>query len=86
MVCPEGCGLLHQATPDSILKHCDCPFYLPIGFAVTNGDVVVDSAQIFAEPCKAACKYGTVVCPDIALFAPTGNQVIIQELSSPLAV
>ena len=85
MVCPKGCGLFHQATPDTILKHPGHPFYLPTGFTIANGDVVVDDAQPFTELCKAAHKFGGIVYPDIAWFAPTGNQVIIQELSSPLA-
>ena len=60
MVHPEGCGLLHQAMPDAILKHLDHPCYLSIGFAVANSDVVVDDAQLFAEPCEAAHKFGTI--------------------------
>ena len=65
MVHPEGCGLLGQAMPDTILEHPDHPFYLPIGLTVANGDVVMDNAQPFIEPCKAACKLGTVVGLDI---------------------
>ena len=65
MVRSEGCKLLHQATPDAILKHPDYPFYLTIGFAVANGDVVVDYAQHLAELCKAAQKLGAIVCLDI---------------------
>ena len=49
MVCPEGCRLFHQAMPDAIVKYPDCPLYLPVGFAVANGDVVVDDAQPLAE-------------------------------------
>ena len=40
--------------PDTILEHPDCPFYLPIGLTVANSDVVMDDAQPFAEPYKAA--------------------------------
>ena len=82
MVCPKGCGLLHQATLDAILKHLDCPFYLPIGFAVANGDVVVDDAQPFAKLCEAAHKLGANICLDIMWPASTGNQIIVQELNS----
>ena len=83
MVYPKGCKLLCQAMSDTILKHPDCPFYLPISFTIANGDVVVDNAQPFIEPCKAARKLGAVVCPDVAWLAPTDNQVIIQELGGP---
>ena len=86
MVHPKGCGLLHQAMPDTILKHANCPFYLLIGFTVTHGDMVVEDAQPFEEPCKAANKLGTIVCLDVAWLAPTGNQIIIQELVGPPAV
>ena len=65
MVCPEGRGLLHQAALDAILKFPDCLFYLPVGFAIANSDVVVNDAQPFAEPCKAAHKLGTIIYPDI---------------------
>ena len=78
MVCPKSCRLLYQATPDTILKHPNHPFYLPVGFTVANGDVVVDNAQPFTEPCEAARKFSTIVCLDVAWFAPMGNQVIIQ--------
>ena len=83
MVHPERCMLLYQAMLDTILKHPDPLFYLPIGFTVANSDVVVDDAQPFTKLCEAACKLGAIVCPDVAWLAPTGNQVIIQELSSP---
>ena len=86
MVSPKGGGLLCQAMPDTILKCPDHPFHLPIGFTIAYSDVVVDNAQPFIEPCKAACKLGAIVCPDVARLAPTGNQVIIQKLSCPLAV
>ena len=86
MFCPEGCGLLHQAVPDTILKCLDHPFYLPIGFIIANSDVVVDDAQPFTEPCEAACKLSIIVCLDIVWLAPMGNQVIIQELGGPPAV
>ena len=72
MVHPEGCGLLHQAVLDTILKCLDRLFYVPIGFTVANSDVLVD-AQHFAEPYKAAHKLGAVICPDIAWLAPMGN-------------
>ena len=65
MICPEGCGHLGQAMPDTILKHPDCPFNLPVGFTVTNGDVVVDNAQLFTELCKAARKLGNIFYLDI---------------------
>ena len=51
---------------DTILNHPDHPFYLPVGLTVTNGDVVMDNAQPFAELYKAAHKLGTIVSPDIA--------------------
>ena len=86
MVHPEGCRLLHQAMPDTILKHPDHPFYLPIGLTVANGDVVVDNAQLFAELCKAASKLHAIVCLDIVWLAQAGNQIIIQELGEPLDV
>ena len=86
MVCPEGCRLLYQAVLDTILEHPDRPFYLPIGFTVANGDVVVDNAQPFTEPCEAAHKLGTIAYPDVMWLAPMGNRVIIQILSDPLAV
>ena len=48
--------------------------------------MVVDNAQPFAKLCKAACKLNaTAVCLDVAWLTRMGNQVIIQELSSPLA-
>ena len=34
--------------PDTILKRPDCPFDLPIGLTVTNGDVVMDNTKTFA--------------------------------------
>ena len=71
---------------DTILKHPDHLFYLPIGFTIANGDVVVDDIQSFTEPCEATRKPSTIVCPDIVWLAPMGNQVIIQELGDPLAV
>ena len=86
MVCPERCGLLHQAMLDAILKHPDCLFYLPIGFTIANGNMVVDDGQHFVDPCKAVHKLGAIVCLDIAWLAPTGKWVIIQELNSPPAV
>ena len=39
---------------DTILKHPNCLFYLPIGFTIANGDVVIDDAQPFTDLCKAA--------------------------------
>ena len=48
---------------NAILKHPDHLFYLLIGFAIANGDVVVDDAQPFVEPCKAAHKLGTIIYP-----------------------
>ena len=77
MVHPEGCGHLGQATPDTILKHPDRLFNLPVGLTVTNGDEVMDDTKTFAQLCKAARKLSAVVSPDVAQFAPTGNQVVI---------
>ena len=45
---------------DTVLKHPDRPFYLPIGLTIANGDVVMDDAQPFAQPCKAAHKLSAV--------------------------
>ena len=86
MVYPKGRGLFCQATTDIILKHLNCPFYLPIGFTIANGDVVVYNAQPFIELCKAAHNIGAIGCLDIAWLAPMGNQFIIQELDGALAV
>ena len=86
MVHPKGCRLLCQAAPDTILRHPDHPFYLPVGSTITNGDMVVDNARPFTEPCEAARKFGTVICPGVAWLAPMGNQVILQELSGPPAI
>ena len=58
-------GSLGQAAPDTILKHPDRPFDLPVGLTVTNGDVVMDDTKTFAQPCKAACKLSAVVSPDV---------------------
>ena len=66
MLHPKVSGLLCQAKLDTILKHPDHPFYLLIGFTITKGGVVVDDAQPFTEPCKAACKVGTVIYLDVA--------------------
>ena len=65
MIYPEGFGPLYQATSGAILKYSDRLLYLPIGFAVANGDVVVDNAQPFSELCKAAHKLSTIICPDL---------------------
>ena len=86
MVHPEGCGLLCQAMLDAILMLLDCLFYLPIGFTIANGDVVMDSTQPFAEPYEAAHKSSTIVYLDIVGLAPSANKVIIQELGCPPAV
>ena len=86
MLYPKGCGLFCQATLDTILKHPDCLFYLPVGFTIANGDVVVDNTQPSTELCKAAHKLGIIIHPDIVWPALTGNQVIIQELNSPPAM
>ena len=83
MAHPKGCWLLCQAMPDTILKHPDHPFYLPVGFTIANGDVVMDDAQPFTEPCKADFKLGAIISPDIVWLAPMGNQVIIQEFGHP---
>ena len=79
-------GLLHQATPDIILKHPDYPLYLIIGFSVAIGDRVVDDAQPFAKLCKAAHKLGAVVYLNVARVSPMGNQIIVKEYSGPPAV
>ena len=86
MVCPKGCRLLCQATLDKVLKHFNHLFYLPIGFTIANGDVVVNDAQPFTELCKAARKLSAIVCPDIVWLAPMGNQLIVQEVGSPPAM
>ena len=83
MVHPKGCRRLGQATPDTILEHPDCPFYLPVGLTVANSDVVMDNAQHFTELCKAAHKLGTIVGPNVVRPGPMGNQVIVQELGHP---
>ena len=77
MVCPEGCGHLGQAMPDTILQHPDRPFELPVGLTVTSSDVVMDDTKTFAKLCKAARKLSTIVGPDVAQFAPTGSQVAV---------
>ena len=77
MVHPKGCRLFCQAMLDAILKHPDHLFYLTIGFAIANGDVVVDDVQHFVEPCKASHKLGTIIYQKIMWLAPMGNQVII---------
>ena len=69
--------------PDTILKYPDCLFYLPVGLTVANGDVMMDDAKPFTEPCKTAHKLGTIVSLDIAWLTPMGNQVIMQELGYP---
>ena len=78
--------LFCQAVPDTILKHPDHLLYLPVGFAVANGNAVMDDAQPFTELCEAAHKLGVIVCPDVVWLAPTGNQAIIQQLGSPPAM
>ena len=77
MVRPEDCGRLGQAALDTILKHLDCPFYLPVGLTITNGDVVMDDTKTFAQPCKATRKLSAIVHLDIVQFTPTGNQVVV---------
>ena len=86
MVHPKRCRLLCQATLDTILKCPDCVFYLPVGFAVANGNAVMDDAQPFTELCEAAHKLVVIVCPDVVWLAPTGNQAIIQQLGGPPAM
>ena len=53
MVYPEGSGLLCQAALNAVLQNPDHPRYLPVGFAVTNGDVEMDDPHLFTESCKA---------------------------------
>ena len=77
MVHPKGCGHFGQAMPDTILEHPDCPFNLPTGLTIANGDVVIDNAQPFAQLCKAACKLSAIVGLDVVQLAPMGNQVIV---------
>ena len=86
MVHLKGCGRLGQAILDTILEHPDRLFYLPIGFTIANGDVVMDNTQPFAEPYEAAHKSSTIVYLDIVGLAPSANKVIIQELGCPPAV
>ena len=64
----------------------ECLFYLPVGFTIANGDMVVDNTQPSTELCKAAHKLGIIIHPDIVWPDLTGNQVIIQELNSPPAM
>ena len=73
MVCPKGCGCLGQAVLDTILEHPDCLFYLPIGLTVANGNVVMDNAKPFAQPCKAACKLSAIVGPKCSMACPNGQ-------------
>ena len=80
MVYPERCRLLHQVTPDAILKHPNCPLYLPVGFAVANSYAVVNDAQPFAELCEAAHKLGDIICPDVLWLAPMGNRSLYRSL------
>ena len=77
MVCSKGCGCLGQAMPDTIPEYPDHLFYLPVGLTVANGDVVMDDAQPFTKPCKAAHKLSTIVGPDIVWLASVGKQVIV---------
>ena len=77
MVHPKSCGFFGQAMPDTILEHLDFPFYLPIGLTIANSDVMMNDAQPFAQPCKAAHKLSAIVIPYVARLAPMGNQVII---------
>ena len=85
MVHPEGCRLLHQIALDAILKHPDNPFYLPVGFAIANSNVVADDAQPFEEPCKAAHKLTAIIYLDVMWFSPTRlsykNSVALQLCS-----
>ena len=48
MVSPKVCRHLGQAAPDTILERPDCPFNLPIGLTIANGDVVMDDTKTFA--------------------------------------
>ena len=77
MVSPEGCRHLGQAVPDTILRHPDRPFDLPIGLTVANGDVVMDDTKTFAQLCKAAHKLSAIFGLDVVQLAPMGNQVIV---------
>ena len=77
MVHSKGCRLFGQAMPDTILERPDCLFYLPIGLTVANGEVVIDDAKPFAEPCKAARKLSAIVSLDVVQLALAANQVII---------
>ena len=72
--------------PDAVLKHPDYPLYMSVGFDIANGDVVVNDSHPFAELFKAAQKLSIVIYPSIVWLTPTGNQLIIKELSSPLVV
>ena len=86
MARPKRYRLLHEATPDEILKYSNCPLYLPISLTIANSNVAVDEVQPFVEPCKAAQKLSADICVNTRWLAPTGNQITKQELSSPLAV
>ena len=86
MIHPEGCGILLQAMPDAILKCPAHPFYLPIGFAFENDDMIMDDAQPFTELCKATRRLSAIIYLDLAWLAPMANQIIIQKLGSPPAV
>ena len=69
--------LVRPCILDTILKHPDHPFDLPVGLTVTNGDVVMDDTKTFSQLCKAARKLSTIVSLDVVQFAPMGNQVIV---------
>ena len=73
MVHPKGCRRLGQATPDTILEHPDCLFYLPIGLTVANSDVVIDDAQPYAEPYKATHQLGAIVGSSSASLPTLGS-------------
>ena len=77
MVRPKSCGGLGEAVPDTILQRPDRPLDLPVGLTVANSDVVMDDTKTFAQPCKSARKLCAIVSPDVARFAPIGNQVIV---------
>ena len=86
MVRPKSCRGLGEAAPDTVLQRPDHPFDLPVGLTVTNGDVVMDDTKTFAQACKAARKLSAIVGADVVRFTPTGNQVVLKELSGPPTV
>ena len=63
---PKGARLLHQAIPNAVLEHLDCPLYFPIGLDTANSNVVVNNALPLAELYEAFCKVGAIFYWNIA--------------------